>query len=83
MKKLGIGVFCVCAYVWTWGASNADYEFYQSPPCNTYRKGLALTSGLSLLPPAWIVTPFLTGFYEHGWRLRPAPGCVDGQAGVR
>lgn len=32
-----------------------------------YRRDLAFAIGWSLLPPAWIIGPFATGFYENGW----------------
>ncbi len=32
-----------------------------------YRHDLALSIGVSLLVFTWVATPFLTGFYEHGW----------------
>lgn len=37
-----------------------------------YREVLAASLGVSLLfgPAAWAITPFVTGFYEHGW-LKP------------
>lgn len=35
-----------------------------------YRSNLASSVGLSLIPLTWLLSPFLTGFYEHGWQLR-------------
>jgi hypothetical protein len=32
------------------------------------RKDMGFAMGWSLLPPAWVVAPFLTGFYEHGFK---------------
>ena len=34
-----------------------------------YRFDLGIASLLSLIPLVWFVTPFVTGFYEHGWQL--------------
>ncbi len=39
-----------------------------------YRTNLGIAFGVALLPPVWILTPFLTGFWEHGWKLSP-PRC--------
>lgn len=33
------------------------------------RQDMAFALGWSLLPPAWIICPFLSGFYYYGWRL--------------
>lgn len=35
-----------------------------------YRSDLGAAAGISLVPVTWLMTPFMTGFYEHGWRLR-------------
>lgn len=32
-----------------------------------YRADLGFAYGFSLVPIFWAVTPFITGFYEHGW----------------
>jgi hypothetical protein len=36
----------------------------------TYRSHLAVSAFFALIPVYWIIGPFLTGFYQHGWRLK-------------
>lgn len=35
-----------------------------------YREDLGVAMLLSLFPPSWLVTPFLTGFYKHGFKFK-------------
>ena len=46
---------------------NCDYAVLN------YRKDLAFTTGFSLLtgPLGLAMSPFITGFYQHGWSLLP------------
>jgi hypothetical protein len=67
-------------FVWTWGTLNAhsDGDFDAMLPdwrCTHYRNNLSVCALLSLMPPMWVISPFLTGFYKYGWRLKPAPEC--------
>ena len=47
--------------------ANSRYGYY----VNAYhgRENLAVSFGFSLLPPTWIIAPFMTGFYQDGWTL--------------
>lgn len=54
--------------------SHFEYYFYE-PVCKDYRGDLAFSVAISLVPLTWIITPFMTGFYEHGWRLQRRPEC--------
>lgn len=41
-----------------------------------YRHDLGAAMLFAALPPLWIVTPFVTGFYEHGLQFGPPnPDC--------
>lgn len=71
MKKIGIGIVCLVMYIWTFGACVADTQnwFGVAYAQEHYRKDLGFCGGWSLLPPAWLLSPFVTGFYEHGWQI--------------
>ena len=58
-------------WLWSWGAYNAESSYWIDCEFSVkhYRQNLAMSAGYSLLPPAWVLSPFLTGFYEHGWSL--------------
>lgn len=60
-------------------------DFMYAVPDQDYRQQTAFFIGWSLFPLAWILCPFMTGFYQHGW-MRPAlhdPRSQDGSTGVR
>lgn len=61
------------------GFINAKLEHERgSGRCDSYREDLAFAVGWSLFPVAPVIlTPFLTGFWEHGWRLSPPPECQN------
>jgi hypothetical protein len=68
--KVMVGIFCLVMYVWTWGALMADLQgSWPSLADEDYRDDLATSAGFSLIPVIWFLSPFLTGFYEHGWTL--------------
>jgi hypothetical protein len=46
--------------------------------CTHYREDLTFSVGWSLTGLAWLVTPFVTGFYASGWRLSKPPYCAAG-----
>lgn len=35
-----------------------------------YRSDLSICVFLGLIPIGWIICPFVTGFFQHGWQLR-------------
>ena len=86
-KKCNIIAMSLALFIWNWGALNADTElsndsasYYVKPDmheyiCGRYRFDLSMTALFALLPPMWIASPFVTGFYEYGWRLAPHPLC--------
>lgn len=37
------------------------------------RQDLTICIGFSMLPPMWVITPFVTGFYQDGWTLTLKP----------
>lgn len=53
---------------------------YPSVKQEGYRGDLCVGIGVSLLfgPIGWILTLFLTGFYEYGWQLRREAKCPTG-----
>ena len=59
----------VLADVEHWPASVGSYR------CKEYRSDLGFSIGWSMFPFVPVITPFATGFYEHGWTLRPRPEC--------
>lgn len=57
----------------TWPALFADVQYSSSifgGADRYYRKDLSFSVFLSLLPPIWIAVPFMTGFYEHGFKWK-------------
>lgn len=63
---------CIAAWLWSWGTLNAEFMaiWYGSDHAREqYRNGLAISCFFALLPPTWIASPFVTGFYRHGWSL--------------
>jgi len=70
--------FCIAIWFWTWGVLMADIEFGNPmldpiSECKFnsqhYRNHLAASCFFAMLPPLWLFSPFVTGFYEHGWTL--------------
>lgn len=83
MLKALIFILWLDVYVWSVGATLANCRHFLDDPRNKsinerikeetekYRKDLAFSVGINLLPPSLIVCPFITGFYEHGWAIKP------------
>lgn len=76
MKFVIIIIVCVL-WLWTWGALMADLNsgwtakiYNDNERQEHYRRDLAVTCFLALLPVFWVLSPFITGFYQHGWRLK-------------
>lgn len=42
-----------------------DFRFAQE----NYRSQLGTAVLIALIPVTWVISPLMTGFYEHGWRL--------------
>lgn len=65
--------------MWTWGTLNADMDHGRNGEayCNQRenRETLAVSALFSLIPPFWIASPFMTGFYQYGWSLRMPAEC--------
>lgn len=70
------------------GFACADFEhcldFTDGPQpsafaCSKYRQDLGAATGIGLIlgPVALAISPFVTGFYPHGWTLRPRPDCIS------
>lgn len=63
----------------TWPALLADIQqdsvFGRCYRVDRYRSHLSEAMGVALLPPLWIITPFVTGFYQHGFQLYPLSDC--------
>ncbi len=76
MSKEPVPILRIIAVIWlacwigTWGALTAWYQAdFPDASASRYRGDLAFSCGISILPPTWVVAPFVTGFYEHGWCL--------------
>lgn len=72
-KEKIITVVSVVGYfaMWTvtWSAALADLQGHY-PSNARCRQDMAFAMGWSLIPVApWIVAPFVTGFYEHGFKF--------------
>ena len=71
-------VAVVWAVMWmvTWSGSLAFWqERHPLLMCQDYRTDLGRSMFLALLPPSWLMIPFFTGFYEHGFQIKPREGC--------
>lgn len=77
-KAIIIGVVWFICWSVTWPALLADlqaknfrYTDYDTLYAQKYyRDDLGAAMGFALLPPIWIIAPFATGFYEHGFQIR-------------
>lgn len=73
---LGIIVYIVAAILLNAGPTNADFRAAFPTLCTDPRwakHNQAFAIGWGLLPPAFVLTPFMTGFYVNGWTLSGAP----------
>jgi len=60
----------IAAYLWTAGALFADFQHdSEGLPGGWYRRDLGIAMFLAVMPPVWFMTPFMTGFYQYGWKL--------------
>lgn len=66
-------IWAICSFV-TAGTlcrqMQADWSFC-SMATEYYRQNLAFSIGMSMLPQAWLMAPFVSGFYEYGWGFSP------------
>lgn len=73
-RKVGLTVVVwIALWFVTWGALLADLQGrFDNAPFNERwcRRDLAFSVGIAVLPPAWLITLAVTGFYEHGFRWR-------------
>ena len=69
-------VACVVMWMVTWSGSLAFWQGrYLSLRCSDYHTDLGHSMLLALFPPSWLMTPFLTGFYVHGFQIKPREEC--------
>lgn len=64
-----IAVYGLCWFLST-GAVLADLQLDDSDQSwrrSSYRDALGFAAFMSLIPPVWVICPFVTGFFEHGW----------------
>ena len=61
----------IAAWVLTWPALLADWQSIGDGEfaASSCRHELGAAMGVAILPPVWVVTPFMTGFYEHGLKF--------------
>lgn len=75
---LKIASFWFLAWLLTWPAMLAYHQQrYPSLACERYRSDLGFATGWSFFPPAWLIAPFATGFYEYGFQVFPLPACRE------
>lgn len=63
----------IVMWLWTWGTLCAEFQYMTEDPefaRSHYRLDVAASCGMALIPVFWILSPFVTGFYQHGWNLR-------------
>jgi hypothetical protein len=66
----GVVVIYLACWIWTLGCLMADLQGrFPEMADNYYCEDLAVTCGISMSPPMWLLAPFMTGFYEYGWSL--------------
>jgi hypothetical protein len=84
MKTGLVMLLLLAVYIWTWGTLNAKMEYDSSNwHCEEYRSELGISALFAFLPPIWIASPFITGFYKFGWRLMPRPECLEMSGGKK
>lgn len=70
----GIGVFVwIVGFLVSYPALFADLQHAISDvefAKKRYRKDLGVSMFYALIPPMWIATPFVTGFYQHGFKFK-------------
>lgn len=59
-----LGVYIIAGFVL------ADLEHVFPTPAGQRSRYIGFAVGWSAFPPCWLVAPFVTNFYEHGW-MRP------------
>lgn len=62
----------LCLWLLTWPALLADLQADRrdkESADRNYRHDLSVTMFWAAFPPMWIVTPFWTGFYRHGFQF--------------
>jgi len=78
MKYIPYAVLWVTAAILNAGFLNADFRgrfpaLTRNPDWTHHNCADALGINLPVLPVAVVMTPFLTGFYYHGWTLSCSP----------
>lgn len=71
MRIISVVLYIAFA-VWNAGAINANMRgeyWYRSQNKRERVQTLSFSVGIALFPPTWIVSPFITGFYQDGWSL--------------
>lgn len=74
MKKI---VLIAVLYIIGWGATYPallaqERDLWSNLPDEwpkRCRTELGFATGMALFPPAWLVAPFMTGFWEHGMQF--------------
>lgn len=70
--------FFFVMWMLTWPALLADLQSIsrsKDTKCERYRSNLGHATLFALLPPVWFITPFITGFYEHGFQIQRKENC--------
>ncbi len=73
MRVAAVVALYLSISVAVWGALNADMQYvYEGSPrihADQYRRVTGSMALFAMLPIVWLMSPFMTGFYEHGWCL--------------
>jgi len=73
-ERLTTWAFCLIMWLLSWTALLAQFQSGALDGAHArawYRRDLGFSMLICAFPPAWIVVPFLTGFYEHGFQIMP------------
>lgn len=84
-SRIAYGLIAYIALVFLHaGIINADFrgefsDFRYRCTAKDGRGHLAFSFGMAMVPIFWIISPFMTGFYQHGWTLNSGAwgGCLS------
>lgn len=65
-----IAIMCVLMWLFTWGGVFAAMDSSNGMSrVHTCRENMSFSLLISAIPPTWILAPFMTGFYEDGFKF--------------
>lgn len=69
MVILAVMACVIVAFITMCGLLAHVQRTYRSIAEESYRQDLGMSCLCALVPVAWILVPFVTGFYQHGFML--------------